>query len=388
MALACVSRAHKSTKDAFMALSVRTQAKYWGISALLASVLLWYLGDVLLPFVLGAAIAYFLDPVADRLEAMGCSRVLATLIITVVMLVVFILAALLLIPTLLSQAAQLFAVAPSAFRTLFEFLNTNFPMLLEEDGVMRQSLVALGETIRARGPELLNSVLNSALGILNIVTILLIAPVVAVYLLLDWDRMIARLDALMPRDHAATIRSLMRAVDATLAGFIRGMGTVCLILGTFYALSLYVLGLQFGLVVGVVAGLLTFIPYVGAIVGGGLAIGLALFQYWNGVEVLNEAGTVIGARPDWIKIALVYVVFQSGQLIEGNVLTPRLVGNSVGLHPVWLLLALSVFGAIFGFIGLLVAVPLAASIGVVIRFGIGQYLDSKLYIGLSKDKME
>lgn len=371
-----------------MALSVRTQVKYWGVSAIFASVLLWYLGDVLLPFVLGAAIAYFLDPVADRLEAMGCSRVLATLIITVVMLIVFILAALLLVPTLLSQAAQLFAAAPNAFRTLFEFLNTNFPMLLEEDGVMRQSLVALGETIRARGPELLNSILNSALGILNIVTILLIAPVVAVYLLLDWDRMIARLDALMPRDHAATIRALMRDVDATLAGFIRGMGTVCLILGTFYAISLYFVGLQFGLVVGVVAGLLTFIPYVGAIVGGGLAIGLSVFQYWNGVEILNDAGAVIGTRPDWIKIALVYAIFQSGQLIEGNVLTPRMVGNSVGLHPVWLLLALSVFGAIFGFIGLLVAVPLAASIGVVIRFGIGQYLDSKLYIGLSRDKTE
>jgi len=191
-------------------------------------------------------------------------------------------------------------------------------------------------------------------------------PVVAIYMLLDWDRMIAQIDGLLPLDHQPVIRQLATEVDKVLAGYIRGMGSVMLILGTYYAVLLWAVGLEFGLMVGVIAGLLTFIPYVGAIVGGALAIGLALFQFWG----------------DWWWIVMVYAIFQSGQFIEGNIVTPRLVGNSVGLHPVWLLLSLSVFGALFGFIGLLVAVPLAAALGVVIRFAARQYLGSRLYLGI------
>jgi predicted PurR-regulated permease PerM len=187
-------------------------------------------------------------------------------------------------------------------------------------------------------------------------------------MLLDWDRMIARIDALLPRDHAPVIRRLASEIDQTLAAFIRGMGTVCLILGTYYAVALMLVGLQFGLVVGFIAGLVTFIPYLGALIGGALAIGLALFQFWG----------------DWLSIGLVAGIFVVGQVIEGNILTPKLVGGSVGLHPVWLLLALSVFGALFGFVGMLVAVPVAAALGVVARFGVDQYLDSRLYRGLSE----
>src|SRR5690606_33047146 len=157
--------------------------------------------------------------------------------------------------------------------------------------------------------------------------------------------------------HAPTIRRLGREIDATLASFIRGQGTVCLILGTFYAISLMAVGLNFGLFVGFLAGVISFIPYVGAMVGGVLALGLALFQFWG----------------DWVWLGAVAGIFVFGQLIEGNVLTPNLVGNSVGLHPVWLIFALSVFGALFGFVGLLVAVPVAAMMGVVIRFGITKY---------------
>lgn len=157
-----------------------------------------------------------------------------------------------------------------------------------------------------------------------------------------------------------------------MSSFIRGMGTVCIILGTFYAVALMLVGLQFGLIVGFVAGLLTFIPYVGAIVGGMLAVGLALFQFWG----------------DWLWIVLVAAIFQIGQLVEGNILTPKLVGHSVGLHPVWLILALTVFGALFGFVGMLVAVPVAAVIGVLVRFAIEQYQQSRLYQGLSHSAAE
>ncbi|MGB1035508.1 MAG: AI-2E family transporter, partial [Primorskyibacter sp.] len=280
-----------------MALPVQQQVKYWGIAAAVFALVLWYLGDVLLPFVLGAAIAYFLDPVADRLEDAGCSRTTATAIITIVAIIIFVAGALSLVPTLTRQTVQLFDVAPTLFKDLSAFLNDRFPQVLQEGGVVRETLLSIGETIRSRGAEVLNSLLNSALGLLNVVTLFVIVPVVAVYLLLDWDRMIARIDQLLPRDHAPLVRVLMTDIDRTLAGFIRGMGTVCIILGSYYALALWLVGLQFGLVVGVVAGLLTFIPYVGSIVGGALAIGLALFQFWG----------------DWQWIALVAVIFGSGQ---------------------------------------------------------------------------
>ncbi|TCS65698.1 AI-2E family transporter [Primorskyibacter sedentarius] len=350
-----------------MGLPVQQQMKYWGIATIILVLVLWFLGDVLLPFILGGAIAYFLDPVADRLERAGCSRALATGIITVIALVIFVLMALLVIPTLVQQTLQLFEIAPNLFQDLQAFLTERFPSLMVEDSVVRQSLSGLGETIRDRGGELLNTVLSSAAGIINVVLLFVIVPVVAVYLLLDWDNMIARIDELLPRDHAPVIRKLAADIDKTLASFIRGMGTVCLVLGAYYAIALMLVGLQFGLVVGVIAGLLTFIPYVGAIVGGALAIGLALFQFWG----------------EWWWIVAVAVIFQIGQLIEGNILTPKLVGSSVGLHPVWLLMALSVFGMLFGFVGMLVAVPVAAALGVLARFGVAQYKHSLLYRGVS-----
>lgn len=348
-----------------MALPVRTQMKYWGIASAVFLVALWFLGDVILPFVLGGAVAYFLDPVADRLEAMGCTRALSVAIITLVAVLIFVVMALLVVPTLVEQSIALFNVAPQLAHDLQAFLTAKFPQLLDAESTVHKTLLSLGDTIQERGGELLNSVLTSAASILNLVMLFVIVPVVAFYLLYDWDNMIAKIDELLPRDHAPVIRQLARDIDTTLASFIRGMGSVCLVLGSYYALALMLVGLQFGLVVGAFAGLITFIPYVGALFGGVLAIGLALFQFWG----------------DWVSIGLVAGIFILGQVIEGNVLTPKLVGSSVGLHPVWLIFALSVFGTLFGFVGMLVAVPVAASIGVLARFAVGQYKDSRLYRG-------
>lgn len=350
-----------------MALPVNTQLKAWGITSAVFLVLLWALGDVMMPFVLGAAIAYFLDPVADRLQRLGCSRALSVSIITLVVIFIFVIMALLVIPKLVEQALALFNTAPDLLSDLRSFLTDRFPALLNNDSTLHQSLAAIGETIRERGAQLLQSLLTSAASLINIALLFVIVPVVAFYLLYDWDRMVATIDDMLPRDHAPVIRDLAGQIDQTLASFIRGMGTVCMILGTFYAVSLMLVGLQFGLVVGAVAGLVTFIPYVGAVVGGTLAVGLALFQFWG----------------DWLSIALVGGIFALGQVIEGNVLTPKLVGSSVGLHPVWLIFALSVFGMLFGFVGMLVAVPVAASLGVLARFFIAQYKHSRLYRGLS-----
>lgn len=348
-----------------MILTVRQQAKYWGATAAIFLLALWLLGDVIMPFVLGGAIAYCLDPIADRLQRAGLSRALAVVTISLVVVLFVTVAFLLVIPLMVQQAGALVNSAPDLFQRLQGWLTTTFPTAMDADSTIRQQLTAVGAAIQSRGGELVNGVLTSALSLINVVVLVVIVPVVAFYLLLDWDRMVARIDELLPRDHAPTIQRLGSEIDATLASFIRGQGTVCLILGTFYAISLMVVGLNFGLFVGFLAGVISFIPYVGAMVGGVLALGLALFQFWG----------------DWFWIGAVAGIFVFGQMIEGNVLTPKLVGNSVGLHPVWLIFALSVFGSLFGFVGLLVAVPVAAMIGVFIRFGIAQYKQSGLYLG-------
>ena len=351
-----------------MVLPVRTQLRYWGIAAAVFFVLLWFLGDVILPFVLGGAIAYFLDPVADRLERMGMSRVAATATITVVGILVFVLLTLLVIPAMVRQAGALIETAPQLAKRLGEVLTTRFPSLMEDGSTLRETIASLGEMLKERGGEVVNGILSTAFSLINVVLLVVIVPVVAVYMLLDWDNMVARIDELLPRDHAPVIRRLAREIDQTLASFIRGQGTVCLILGTFYAVALMIVGLNFGLVIGALAGLLVFIPYLGAILGGVLSVGLALYQFWG----------------EWYMIAIVAGIFVFGQFIEGNFLTPKLVGSSIGLHPVWLIFALSAFGSMFGFVGMLVAVPVAAALGVLMRFIVQQYKDSRLYKGVAE----
>lgn len=348
-----------------MGLPVREQMKYWGAAFLVLFVLLWLLGGVMLPFIVGSAVAYFLDPVADKLESMGLSRVAATSVITLVALLMVVLIVLAVIPTLIQQTAALVNAAPEIAKRLQGFLIEKFPALTDSTSTIRQSLAEIGAAIQAKGATLAQGVISSALSLISALVFIIVVPVVAFYMLLDWDHMVARLDSLLPRDHAPVVRQLGREINAVLSAFVRGQLTVCLTLGTYYAVALMMAGLQFGLVVGAVAGAITFIPYIGAVVGGILAIGLALFQFWG----------------DWLSIGLIAGIFAVGQFLEGNVLTPKLVGKSVGLHPVWLMFALSVFGTLFGFVGMLVAVPVAASMGVIARFVISHYQGSLLYMG-------
>jgi predicted PurR-regulated permease PerM len=348
-----------------MALAAKDQIRYWGITAVVFLVLLWFLGNVLLPFIVGGAIAYFMDPIADRLERMGLSRVAATSVISLIALMLVVLLVLAVIPTLVNQLTALVNAAPDIAKRLQGFLLERFPELADRTSTIRQTLAEIGAAIQAQGASLAQGVLSSALGVISVVVFIVVVPVVAFYLLLDWDKMVARIDAMLPLDHAPTVRRLAREIDAVLAGFVRGQVSVCLTLGTFYAVALMLAGLQFGLIVGAIAGAITFIPYVGSLVGGALAVGLALFQFWG----------------DWLQIGIIAAIFAAGQFVEGNILTPRLVGKSVGLHPVWLLFALSAFGTVFGFVGMLIAVPVAASIGVLTRFGLEQYRASLLYQG-------
>ncbi len=354
-------------EGAAMALPAKAQLVIWGATFAVLLGLLWLLGDVLLPYVTGGAIAYFLDPVADRLERLGMGRAAATTLIAVLALFVVLLLVLAIVPALLAQLAALANATPEIVRQLQGYLLERFPELGDSTSTIRQTLASIAAAIQAKGGQIAGSLIGSVMGVVSALVFVLVVPVVAFYLLLDWDRMIARIDALLPRDHAPVIRRLAREIDAVLAGFVRGQLSVCIALGSFYALALVLAGLQFGLVVGAIAGAITFIPYVGSLVGGTLAIGLALAQFWG----------------DWLHVGTVAAVFVAGQFLEGNILTPRLVGRSVGLHPVWLLFSLSAFGWGFGFVGMLVAVPAAAAIGVLARFGIERYSLSPLYAGRS-----
>lgn len=345
----------------------QTQGRYWAIAAVVFFVALWSLGSVMLPFLVGGAVAYFLDPLADRLERLGLSRALATVVISIAAFVMVVLVVLALIPILMQQLTSLINAAPTLVTEFQAFLITRFPELSDSTSVMRTTLDQIAQAIQARGAILAQGLVSSFFGVMSWLIFIVVVPVVAFYLLMDWDKLVARIDDMLPRDHAPVIRQLAQEIDKALAGFVRGQVSVCLTLGAYYATGLMVAGLQFGLVIGAIAGAMTVIPYIGALVGGALAMGFALYQFWG----------------DWVAIGIVGGVFAFGQFVEGNVLTPRLVGKSVGLHPVWLMFALSLFGGLFGFAGMLVAVPISAAIGVLMRFAIGQYQDSLLYRGHS-----
>jgi predicted PurR-regulated permease PerM len=325
---------------------------------------------ILLPFIAGMALAYFLDPVADRLERLGLNRLMATIVILIGFVVVFALSLVLIIPIVFTQAADFIQKMPGYISMLQEFLTSGHASWLPDwvagqmDTIKQNSAKLLEQGAGFLG-TLFQQLWNSGMALLDIISLFVVTPVVAFYLLLDWDRMVDKVDSWIPRDHVATVRQIARDMNLTIAGFVRGQGSLCIILGLFYGIALSLAGLNFGLLIGLFAGMISFVPYVGSLVGLVLAVGVALVQFW----------------PDYLHIGLVAGIFFVGQFLEGNILQPRLVGKSVGLHPVWLMFALLAFGALFGFVGLLVAVPCAAAIGVLVRFGIGRYLDSTLYHG-------
>jgi predicted PurR-regulated permease PerM len=356
-------------------MSLQRQFGFWAAALLALILILWLLSDILLPFIAGLVLAYFLDPVADALERLGLPRLAATLVILILSVVGITVILLLLLPVLGEQIANFAKNLPGYIAALLRLFNEAAPAWLKQ-------LVAKSEA-NPSGPvsdlagrlalwigALLASIWSGGLALVNLLSLLIVTPIVAFYLLNDWDHMVAKVDSWLPRHHASTVRDLARQMDEAMAGFIRGQGTVCLALGMFYAVGLSLAGLNFGLLIGLGAGLLSFIPFVGTLVGGVTAIGMALVQFW----------------PDWISIAIVLAIFVAGQFIEGNFLSPKLVGNRVGLHPVWLMFALFAFGYLFGFVGLLLAVPLAAATGVLIRFALRQYLKSPLYLGASQAK--
>ena len=355
--------------------AIRRQLFFWIVAFALLLLFFWLFSGILLPFVAGMTLAYFLDPVADLLERWGLSRLLATSVITVTFLVLFVLALILVIPILGSQIAGLIERTPELISKLQGLITSKESNWLRDTiGIDPSSLQDYLSDLVKQGASFLTKLLagiwSSGLAIVNVISLLVVTPVVAFYLLFDWDRLVTKIDNWLPRDHQQTIREIFSDIDKAVAGFIRGQGSLCLVLGLYYGLSLTIVGLNFGLLIGLFAGLISFIPYVGSTLGLVIALGVALVQFW----------------PDYIPIGIVVLIFIIGQIFEGNILQPKLVGGSIGLHPVWLMFALFAFGSLFGFTGMLIAVPASAAIAVIVRFALGRYLDSEVYTGEAKRK--
>jgi predicted PurR-regulated permease PerM len=342
---------------------------FW-LAILVAFVLmLWLLSEILLPFVAGLAIAYLLTPLTDRIEHHGVNRLAAALLIITLVVMAIVVLILLVAPILAGQLSSFIDNIPGYVTKVQTLLSDpSRPWVQKVLGAGFNADKSLGDLVTQGAGWLttfLKSLWSGGRALVSLFSLVVVTPVVAFYLIYDWHRMIRSADSWIPVHQREIVRKIARDVDAAIAGFVRGQTMVCLILGSFYAVALTLTGLNFGLLIGLISGVITFVPYVGSMTGLILALGVAVAQFW----------------PHYSSILIVLGIFLVGQFVEGNVLAPKLVGRSVGLHPVWLIFALLAFGYLFGFVGLLVAVPLAATIGVLVRFALQRYRESSLYTG-------
>ncbi|MEH6404452.1 MAG: AI-2E family transporter, partial [Sneathiella sp.] len=310
-------------------MTVRQHMRFWAIFVILFILFLVVLSNILLPFVLGMAVAYFLDPVADKLEEKGMGRTAATALIVGSFLLVSSLTLILLVPALAEQLIGLLKRMPGYLSALYDTLK---PLILQvvdiqglkDSGELKAALTGYAGNLAKNMGGLATNVLSQGIAFFNLLSLLVITPVVAFYLLRDWDRIVDKVDGWIPRGKLYEVRTIAKDIDNVLAGFVRGQSVVCLILAVFYGVSLLIAGLEFGLIIGIITGLISFIPFVGAIIGLVASVGVAIFQFW----------------PDFVHIGLIGGIFVVGQTLEGYVLTPKLVGEKVGLHPVWVMFGL------------------------------------------------
>jgi predicted PurR-regulated permease PerM len=325
--------------------------------------------SILLPFVLGALIAYLLDPLADRLETVGVPRSLAAVLLVLAMLALIVAFFLLLYPLILAQFSILISLVPQYIRALSELIQESLLWLEERlgpefvDQRLRQLALSQVNTMLAWLTGTIATVVGGGVQLFNVLMVVVVTPIVAFYLLRDWPRMVASIESWVPRRYVGTVREIAREIDRILSAWVRGQALVCLIFAVFYAVALTAAGLQLGLIVGLTAGLISFIPYVGTLTGFVISVGMAMAQF-----------------TDWRDVLLIAGIFVFGNIIEGYVIYPRLLGERVELHAVWILFALFAGGAVLGFIGVLLAVPIAAAIGVVARYWLKRYRASPLYL--------
>ncbi len=327
----------------------------------------YVLRSVLLPFVAGIIIGYLLDPLTSKFEKWGMNRTLATVVVMVLVILVLFPLLVLLIGVIDEQLGHFISSVPTYLTALLKKIEPVFVELqqqfpdLDAEKVRQYIRSNMANGLKVFG-SIVKGVISSGFAFFNVLSLLLITPVVAFYMLRDWDKFVGKVDGLLPRHSKASIEKQAREIDRILAGFIRGQLSVCVLLGTFYAVGLYLVGLDLGVLVGFIAGIISFIPYVGSITGFVISMAIAFAQFDSLSQILP-----------------VVAVFAAGQFLEGNFLTPKLVGDSVGLHPVWVMFALLAGGVLLGFLGLMIAVPVAAVLGVIIRHQIENYKHSSLY---------
>jgi predicted PurR-regulated permease PerM len=325
--------------------------------------------SILLPFVAASGIAYVLDPPCTRMARARIPRGLAALLLIVGLILVMLLFVLLLYPLIVDQIGILVGHVPEYVRALSAFASRSIARLQQHLGP---------EYVDAKLSDLVSNQLGAVLGFLagatshivgsgyalfNVLSLLVVTPVVGFYLLRDWPRVVAMMDSWLPRRYQGVVRAQAREVDRILSAWVRGQAMCCMILAIYYALALSIVGLELGLVVGLAAGFLSFIPYVGSITGAVVSVSLAFAQF-----------------PTWQGVLRVLVVFAVGQVLEGYVIYPRFLGDRVELPAVWVIFALFAGGAAFGFLGVMLAVPVAATVGVLARFWLRRYLKSPLYL--------
>jgi predicted PurR-regulated permease PerM len=326
------------------------------------------LHQVLLPFVAGMVLAYLLDPLANRIERLGINRAVATLAIIAFAVALITVITILTVPVIIREFSYFVEQFPLYIRRVHT-------LATDPDRPWLSKIVGegLGETERSIGEltklasgwldSILRSVWSGGRSLISILSVGIVTPIVACYLLYDWNKMVATIDNWVPPAHRETVRALAREIDKTISGFVRGQSTLCLVLAVYYAVALRLIGLEHGILIGITAGLISFIPYLGSLSGLIVSTCIAIAQF----------------SPDWRPIWLVPVIFVVGQSLADYVLAPYLVGRRVHLNPVWVMFALFAFGYLFGFVGLLIAVPLASAIGVLTRFALKTYYASSLY---------
>jgi len=353
----------------------------WALAIVAVALFLYLFSGVLMPFAAGIALGYLLDPVAEKLERVGMNRLGAALFILAVSVILIVLALVLIGPVLGHQLSGFVDNLPRIVLRLQSLVSDWSAKVLDTSwgsdlatrlglgsgnpGDIQKALADYaGEAAKWLG-GFAKSLISGGAALVGILSLVVVTPVVAFYILVDWNRMIASMKSLVPPRYLPEVSAVAGDMDAALAGFLRGQSLVCLFLGLWYGLGLTFIGLNFGFLIGITAGFLSFIPYVGSLTALVVSAIVALVQGW----------------PDWTMLAKALGVVIAGQFLEGNVLSPKLVGESVGLHPVWLMFALLASGSLFGFTGLIVAVPVAAALGVLLRFFFARYRQSPFYLG-------
>ena len=323
----------------------------------------YFFSDIFQPIIFGFLLAYFLDPITDKLENIKIPRFLGSLFLIFISFFILTTFIIFILPVFYRQLNQFIMVLPGLYEWVLNFIEINYEKILGRQLIVDNYFENFQDNIQNNIGFLFENFLSSTLGIINFVLNSLITFFLTFYLLLDWDRIVSFVYNIIPNQQKKITSEIFVDINFVLSKLFRGQLSVCLILSVYYGLSLFFVGLEGGLILGLLAGFISFIPLIGAVLGGGLAVLLGALQFFD--------------TP--LSILIILIIFLVGQIIEGNYLTPRFVGRSMGIHPVWLIISLAFFGKIGGITGLILALPITAILGVLAKHILKVYYSSAFF---------